>query len=992
MRDVSGVVRSGMVCLLALFVAAASASAQQSASSIAGVVRDTSGAVVPGVLVEAASDALIEKVRTATTDDSGQFRIIDLRPGTYTVTFSLTGFSTIKREGLTLTTGFTAQVNAEMRVGALDETITVSGSSPLVDITNVAQRRVLERDLLDSVPTGKTIQAYATLTVGAIVPATSQDVGGSRGELAIAIGIHGNRQQDLKLLMDGMRFNSMEGTAGGAGRGFYVNAASAQEVTLQTDGNSAEFETGGVMLNVIPKEGGNRFSGYFFGNYTNDSLQGANLNQSHRDRGLQVANNVRYIWDGNGAIGGPIKQDKLWFYTAHRTWGNSTNVAGNFYNANQGGRTYVADSSKRAYLNDHNQSDNIRFTWQATPKQKVNLHWDIQDNCVCHTGLTALLAPEATPIWRFHPNYILQGSWSYPVTNKLLFEAGNTSLIFDWPNLRQEDEGVTIDTISILEQATNYRYNSSIAGYGNRLSKQSNQRFSMSYVTGSHNFKAGLFLQEGWRRHVQDINQSIAYTLLNGVPQSVTVYANPTIYKERLKANVGLFAQDQWTVNRFTLSAGLRFDYLNSFIPEQELSEGRFVPARTFARVDNVPNWRDISPRFGMAWDIFGDGKTAVKFSLGRFVVGEGVTLARANNPVLTTVNSATRTWSDGNNDFVPQDAELGPLSNTNFGRTVVTTTYADDVLTGFGNRGASWQLSGTVQRELINNVSLNVGYFRTWYSNFMNTENVAVTASDFDQFCLPAPSDSRLPGGGGYQVCGLYDAKPSAFGRVTNVINQSSKYGEQSEVFNGVDVTLSTRLGRGAVVSGGMSTGRIISDWCQTLGQPQLLAGATGSTALQQSANDPSNQDFCRQTQPWSSLTQFKLFGSLPLPWGLQASGTFQNLPGIPIQATYTATSAIVTPYLGRGLSSGARGTKLVNLITPFTEFEDRITQLDARITKVMRVPNSSKRFQLMFDLYNVLNASPILAINTTYGPQWQRPTQILDARLFKFGAQFDF
>lgn len=385
--------------VLAGVFAASVASAQQAASSIGGVVRDTTGAVLPGVTVEAASDALIEKVRSVVSDDQGQYRIIDLRPGTYAVTFTLPGFSTFKRDGIELSANFTAQVNAEMKVGAMEETVTVSGASPLVDVQNVVQRRVLQRDVLDALPTGKTIQAYATLTVGAVIPPTSQDVGGNRGELAIAIGIHGGKQANLKLLQDGMRFNSMEGTAGGGGRGFYVNAASAQEVSIQTDANSAEYETGGVMLNVIPKEGGNSFRGYFFGNGTGGSGQSKNLSQTLIDRGLKAANRVRYIYDSNLAVGGPLKQDKLWFYTAHRWWGNSEYVAGTYYNKTQGTMVYTPDFDRQGYVNDANRDNNIRFTWQASPKNKINLSYAIQNNCVCHTGLTAQLAPEAVVRW-----------------------------------------------------------------------------------------------------------------------------------------------------------------------------------------------------------------------------------------------------------------------------------------------------------------------------------------------------------------------------------------------------------------------------------------------------------------------------------------------------------------------------------------------------------------------------------------------------------------
>jgi hypothetical protein len=985
------IVSCGLVAFLSAF--APSAAAQQAASSIAGSVRDATGAVLPGVTVEASSDALIEKTRTVLTDSQGQYRIVDLRSGTYVVTFTLPGFATVRREGIELSANFTAPVNIEMRVGALEETVTVSGATPLVDVQSVTQRRVLQRDLLDALPTGKTIQAYATLTVGAIVPATSQDVGGNRGELAIAIGIHGNRAGDLKLLQDGMRFNSMEGSAGGGGRGFYVNAASAQEVSIQTDANSAEYETGGVMLNVIPKEGGNVFRGYLFGNFTNGDLQSSNLSDALQARGLRAANTVRHVWDANVALGGPILEDKLWFYTAHRSWGNSEYVAGTFYNKTQGSLFYTPDLERQGFVNDVNRDNNIRFTWQASQKNKFNVSYDIQKDCVCHTGLTGNAAPEAVVRWQFEPNYLIQTSWTYTMTNKVLFEAGNTSLIFDWPNIRQFDEGVTVDTISILEQSNNYRYNASVAGYGNRLSKQSNQRFAVSYVTGSHTFKTGLFMQEGWRRHVQDYNQSISYTFNNQRPTQITQYA-PIIYRERLKLNYGIFVQDQWTVDRLTINAGIRYDHINSYVPAQDLPAGRFVAARSFAEVKNVPNWKDISPRIGGSYDLGGDGKTAIKVSFGRYVAGEGVNQARANNPVLTSVNNVNRQWNDLNGDYIIQgdlnsralSGELGPMLNQNFGGSAITTRYADDVLNGLGSRFFNWQLATSVQRELGRGLSMNVGYFRTRYGNFTTTENVALTAADFDTYCITAPSHAQLPNGGGNQLCGLYDVKASGVGRVNNLVNLSEVYGQQTEAFNGVDVTFGSRLSRGSMISGGVSTGRTTTDWCHANGNPQLTpTGINPNTAT-----DPRTDAYCHQRTPWMSATQVKLSGSYALPWwGLQTSGTFQNLPGIPVTARYVASNAVISPSLGRNLNGAANAT--INLIPQNSIFEKRISQVDTRVTKVFRLANS-RRVQVMFDVYNVLNANSVLAINNTYGAAWLTPIQILGGRLAKFGAQFDF
>ncbi len=949
----------------------------QGTASIAGVARDATDAVLPGVTVEVESPALIERTRTAITDGTGQYNVVSLPPGVYTVTFTLPGFATVRREGIELTTGFSAKQDAAMKVGELNETVTVSGASPVVDVQNVNRQVVMTREIVDVIPSGRSYQELSALVpgitmtdAGNLAPAT----GGSTGiGLFPVVSANGGRSSDLKIELNGLELNAFKS---GRADSSYMNiqAGQVQEFAIQYSSAPAESDTGGVVTNMISKDGGNTYSGSMFANFSNGSLQSNNVTDELRAQGVGDPDKQKALWTVNPSVGGPIVTDKLWFYGAASRQVTERYVADTYINTDISAFRPVLDLNQQAFKSEKTFETSGRLTWQATTRNKLSLLHIRNRFCQCpyDPGLKGgrIQLPEAATM-NSRGGDITQAMWTAPMTNRLLLDA----VIGRVGQFKYHDAFVPLKAPSIQEAtgyvfrapASNSWYDEDIITYQGRS--------AVSYVTGTHSVKVGVSFVLGDNATNTEQFGNLHIATLNYRPTSVTYYSTPNSINANMR-QVGLYAQDQWKVSRFTVNLGIRYDYYTQTYPDITLPPAEFVPiTRTFPGATLV-SWKDVWPRVGVAYDVLGDGKTAIKASLGQFPVHFGLLgahPARSNN-------STTRNWTDPNGDFIIQgnplnpaaNGELGPSTNLAFGQPSIRTKYDPNYAFGFGKRQYNWEGSVGMQHELLPGVGLNATWYRRSFGNFEVTDNLLVTAADHDPYCVTTPADPRLPGGGRQQICGLFDLQRAKVGLTDNLIRSSADIADRDEHWVGGDVTIQARFRNGGLVQGGLSTGRTTNDSCE----------------LAKNLDNPSQLN-CRIVTPF--LTQVKMVGAYTLPYDVQLSATLQSSSGVQILAPISFTNAQIAPSLGRNLSSAS--TVTVATIAPNTTFGDRITQVDFRLAKIFRM--GRLRMKGMLDLYNALNTNTISAVNNNYGTTgatWQQPQDVVFPRLIQIATQIDF
>jgi hypothetical protein len=963
--------------VLMLLLAPSIARAQ---SAISGLVRDTSGAVMPGVTVEVASPVLIEKVRSAVSDENGRYTIIDLRPGTYSVTFTLPGFNTFKQDALELPANFTATVNAEMRVGALEESVTVTGAAPVVDVQNTQRQVVLNRELMDSVPTARSYSGLASLMPG--VRMSNTDVGGNQQMEQIYITVNGSRQTDTTVQLDGMNLNSL--MSDGQVQAYFSDAAIA-EVTYQTSGVTADVSTGGVRINMIPKDGGNIFSGQAFVGGTDGSWQANNVTDELRARGLRTGSRVAKIQDFNVGVGGPIVKDKLWFFGSWRRIATDSVLPGTFF-ANTG---EVGTGIEDQWI----QNQMVRLTWQVNQKNKFSVYHDRYPKFKGHEAIAGAITEWNTAAGRRNPEnaryYTGQAKWTSTISSRLLAEAGY-SINSEYYTARyqpgiQKERGTPewFSQIGKSDLITLRAYDGRVSPAQGVDPVASTVTGQVSYVTGSHALKTGFNWTFGDYVIESEINGDLVQLYRNGVPDSVRIYNTPVRSNEYLSGNLGMFVQDAWTVKRMTLNMGVRFEKFTARINSQTSGAGRFSTERSFPAIEDMPNWFDVSPRLGISYDLFGNARTAVKASFGKYMAGQTTGYPARYNPF--RLQSDTRTWRDLNGDNIAQDNEIGASNNAAFGLPV--QTIRPDGL----NREYDLEYTAQIQHEVMPGLSVNVGYFRRGTYNQRLTRNLGWSPSDYTVVNITSPLDgSTIP---------VYNLDPAKRANLDQVDVNSDNSDLRRRTYNGIQTGFNARV-RGFNFFGGWTMDRIIDVRCDAI--ESNAARYAGTAAI--GANNQPQPDFhwCDQSQlDMPFLHEFKIAGSYTLPWqAIQVNMALQSYNGQPLftrwnigQTTRYAATAAECKCSTPGalvIPNQTLPNYVVDLVAPGQQFYSRQNQLDMGFRRIFRFGRYQVSGQV--DIFNVVNSAYVKSQNITWGSSLGQPLDILQPRTLRLAAQFKF
>jgi hypothetical protein len=1021
-------------------------------ASLTGTVRDASGGVLPGVTVEASSPALIEKVRTAITDETGQYRIVDLRPGTYSLTVTLPGFSTVKRDGIELTGSQTLTIPIEMRVGGLEETITVTGESPVVDVTNPHREIVLNSDTIQAIPAtraaGALLNAVPGVNVGEAALATSPTMTAfnARSSTINATTVAGEGRYAI---------NGFPLTAARSGgfSSYVYDVVNTEEIAINVGGGLGESDIGGPIMNIIPRSGGNVFSGTAFFSNAGEWSSGENLTDeiTALNPNLREAPGVKTAYDWSASLGGPIMKDRLWFFGSYRDLSSQVVMEGIQANANAGNAArwdWVGSPIESRLVQDRTMWIG-RMTGQFG-KNRIRFNSEYQHRCEgtplkvetdgCHNrgedwiGLgnnqnPIQMSPEATQTagrgYFDVPFYVSQGTWTMPFNSQLLLEAGYNAFryqpIFGHPapdadttltSVTEQSNAINPATGLPYAPVANYRYRG-VETWGPATGKTDDVIASASYVTGAHNAKIGYQYRRLDLLDKDVANQTqLGYRFNRGVPNAVSYYL-PDFGRRTITSTTSLFFQDSWTISRLTLQGALRYDRASSYAPSElnGTTNTSFLNPQpiTIERTPGVDAYNDITPRVGVAYDVFGNGRTALKFNWGRYLAyAANDSPYTSTNPGATVVRSVTnRDWQDRDNDYVVDCDLLNAAANgeclaaggtaPNFGKLGAATQVDPGVLNGWGVRPSDYQSTITLQHEVIPRVSADFSYTHRTFHGFFVTDDLTRRGdinSYYETYTLTAPLDPRLPDGGGYPIT-RYLPTPAALAVAPQryLMREKDLGAERDSSWDGFAVTLNARLRNGLTTQIGTSTGRGKVNTCEVNVRYNQVNAATGAIA----GPDPRG---CNDVEPWQTTVRGLASYTIPRI-DVLVSGVVRAQPEALLAGTASTTAqwqvpnSVIIAALGHSHPSlSPTGITVV----PLGHNDRRIysgerrTQVDMRFAKVMRFGRT--RTDIGVDLYNLLNTNYTNTFNTTYSyltdntPRpagWSTPTGIINPRFVR-------
>jgi len=944
--------------LAVLFVlAAGSVLAQTQTGTITGVVTDDQGAVMPGVTVGIQSPALIGGTRTAVTNSTGSYLFSQLPPGMYRVTFQLSGFNTLAMEEIDVRVAFNSKVDARMQVAGVEETVTVTGESPVVDVRSSVAATNIDKELFESVPSGNNPFTMAAFVPGMVTGRL--DVGGNEGAQQYDLEIFGSDPGQKTFAVDGLKVNWPGGNGGATMQ--YYDFAMYEEYNFQTSNQSAEVDVPGVYMNMVTKSGGDQFASDNAFYFENDALQGTNIDDELKALGIQQGNPIDISYDWNSTLGGPIAQDKAWYFGSIRWWRLDQFQTGA---KNPDGSQAIDDNRIRNFMG--------KVTYQPTTEDKVSF------------------MAQGNHKQRFHrrdPPYVFvedqatrfQDQWAYNALGQYTRVVGQTGLLdirFGrmWGTTPYGyQEGVGPDDISIADTVAFTIVNSQFEEYFNPNSRnQFNVSYSLfeDWFNGTHDMKAGL--QMSWERMYQETRrlQDYRLELASGVP-AFAVLSNTPVTEEELTRTWALFLQDNWTIGqRLTLNLGVRVDSINGIVPEQSSPAGTWIGERDQPYLDGLPSWTNVAPRLGFAYDVRGDGRTAIKGGFGRYYVQTGTLISQTLNR--NGKSDVRPTWRDldGNLRITP-----GPCGNITCSGELGTipafptssTTYDADAKRPFDD-----EFSIGVDHSLTNDLALSATYFHRRHPYGLGQINELRPSSAY----TPVERQYTDPSGQ-VQSITVYSLDPALL-RVSRLSITSSEVLNSS--YDGFNVNVNKRFR---------------DRW-------QLLTGMTFSNnkGFYHTGILTNNNSF-DLNNPNSHLGREDSAIFTDVPFQFNLAGSYLAPKDVLVAFKYNARSG--SP-LERQLS--VRGLTQTETVFVAPRGEDRTefvaSYVDLRLSKRFELGERT-RFEAIVDLFNLLNANNVLnqatSVGSSTGPtvaplstSWGRPSLIVTPRIIRFGVKLSF